>query len=170
MKKTNFYLNLTVILLALVVLSSCKKDDDDDDAKNDYYGKWQSKVYPSLTTAGAVEKMVFDFTNTTFEDKVYQGITADAMQPAAGIKGDIVYNAPSTLNADINEISVQGSPYINKSVDATMFATYFGATLGKILDEQFIATYKFEGDTMILYLPMKGSDQKITLKLGKVTE
>jgi len=169
MKKTNFYLNLIVILFALVVLSSCKKDDDDD-VKNDYYGKWQSKVYPSLTTAGAVEKMVFDFTNTTFEDKVYQGISADALQPAAGIKGDIVYNAPSTLNAEINEVSVQGSPYINKSVDATSFATYFGATLGKILDEQFIATYEFVGDTMIFNLPVKGSDQKITLKLGKVAE
>ena len=167
MKKSNLFLIPVLLVSTLMLISSCKKDDDSE-TKNPYYGKWQSRVYSSALAQGVLEKMVFDFTNTTFEDKVYQGLSADALQPAAGIKGDIVYTAPATIDAEINEISVGGSPYVNKNDDPTTFATYFALSMGALLEEEFTATYSFDGDTLVMSLPVKISDQPITIRLGKV--
>jgi hypothetical protein len=166
MKKTNFLLFLTLLFCSILLVTSCKKDDEE--TKNPYYGKWQSKAYGSPITPGALEKMVFDFTNTTFEDKVYQGVSADALQLVSGIRGSVDYTAPSTLDAEVNEISVGGSPYVNKNDDPTTFATFFALSMGAILDEEFTATYTMDGDSMIFSLPVKISETPITIKLGRV--
>jgi hypothetical protein len=163
MKKTNFYLSLTVVLFALIVLSSCKKDDD---TQNPYYGKWQSRAYP--VSATKLEKMEFNFTNTTFEDKVSQGTAADALSQVCAIKGDVVFTQPAILDVEINEVSVMGGPYIDKSTDSTTFATYFAGSLGTRLDEDFQATYTFSNDTMILLIPMKGFTSPVPLRLTKI--
>jgi hypothetical protein len=164
MKKTNLFLSLAVVVFALAVLSSCKKDDEE--SKNPYYGKWESRVYPISLTA--FEKMEFNFTNTTFEDKVSQGASATAITQVCAIKGDVVYTEPATIDAEINQVSVMGGAYVDKSTDPTTFATYFAASLGTRLTEQFQATYTFSNDTMILSIPMIGQSSPVQLRLTKV--
>jgi hypothetical protein len=166
MKRTNFFLILVTMVSTLVIISSCKKDSEE--TKNPYYGKWQSRAFNSPTDPTTFEKMVFDFTNTTFEDKVFQGASADALQQAAGIKGTIDYTAPSTIDVTVTEVSVGGSPYVDKSVDATTFETFFALSVGTLLDEQFTATFAVVGDSLELTLPVKISPDPITIKLGKV--
>lgn len=164
-KRMNFFFRLTVILTAITVFSAC--GDDDEETKNDYYGTWESRVYPANATLTLFEKMEFTFTNTTFEDKVYQGASADAIGLACGMKGEIIYNAPSTLNAEISDISIQGGAYTNKVSDRTAFDGKFSISLGTRLNEEFVATYTFSNDTMILLIPMKTSVNPVPLKLTK---
>ncbi len=170
-KKMIFYLKISLTLLVISMFSAC---GDEEETKNPYYGKWESRAYPSLSLQGApiFEKMEFDFTNTAFEDKVYQGVTADALQLALGIKGSVVYTEPSTLAVEVNEISLQGAPYVSKETDPTAFATSFGATMGQRLHETFTATYAFSNDTLIMTLPMinpaGGDDIPTPLRLTKV--
>lgn len=164
MKKTNFFLSLTIVIFSLVILSACKKDDEE--TKNPYYGKWESRAYPISQTI--FEKMVFEFTNTTFEDKVSQGTSASALTQVCAIKGDAVYTEPATLNVEVNQVAVMGGAYVDKSTDPTTFATYFAASLGTRLTEQFQATYSFSNDTMILLIPMIGQSSPVSLRLTKV--
>ena len=166
----NIYFKLSATLLVLILFWTCSKDKEE--TKNPYYGSWQSRAYPSMSTPGALERMEFTFTNNSFEDKIYQGATADALQLAAGIRGDISYTPPATLDATIIEISIQGGPYVSKETDPTAFATTFGATLGVLLYEEFTATYEFSNDTLILTLPMKnpqgGDDLMVPLRLTQM--
>ena len=55
----------------------------------------------------------------------------------------------------VNEISLQGGPYVSKASDATAFATTFNATLGNILYETFDANYIVRNDSMYMILPVK---------------
>jgi hypothetical protein len=164
MKKTNFFLSFTVVVFALAVLSSCKKDDEE--SNNPYVGKWQSRAYP--LSASLFEKMEFTFTNTTFEDKVSQGTSPTTLAQVCAIKGDVVYTEPSTLDVEINQVAVMGGAYVDKATDPTTFATYFAASLGARLEEEFQSTYTFSGDTMILLIPMIGQASPVPLKLTKV--
>jgi hypothetical protein len=172
MKKSKNYLSFFAVLLVLSFLTSCKEDEEE--TNNDYSGTWKSRVYPSMTNPLISEQMVFTFTNTTFEDKVYQGASATSLNFVSGMKGGVAYTAPSTIDVEVNEISVMGAPYIDKNVDETSFYTYFNATMGQLIYEEFTATYTMSGDTMTLSLPMKnpagGADIPASMKLIKQAE
>ena len=159
---------IAVAILAVFVYA-CEKDDED----KPYVGNWESAVYDAYSLTGDVvkEKMVFNFTNDAFEDQIYQGTTAEALAISAGMKGSVTNPSEGTLQAEINEISLQGGPYTDKLTDETAFYQKFNTTLGLSLYEEFTATYSFSNDTMILSLPAKnplgGDDITQRIRLTK---
>ncbi len=167
-KNRNFKIKFLPFLLAVLLITACEKDEEKN---KDYYGGWESNAYDSYSTQGIAikEKMAFTFTNNTFEDEVYQGLTADALTLAVGIKGDIENPEVGKMDAEINEISIQGGPYTDKQTDPTSFYTKFDGSIGMMLYEEFSLEYTIDVDTMILELPVKnpagGDDIMETLRL-----
>ena len=155
-------------LLAVLFFTAC---EDDEEKNKDYFGQWESNAYDSYSTQGVAikEKMVFTFTNTTFEDEIYQGLTADALAIAVGIRGDIQNPEQGIMDAEINEIAIQGGAYTDKNTDSTAFYTKFNGSIGAMLYEEFSLDYTIDVDTMLLELPVKnplgGDDITETLRL-----
>lgn len=156
MKKILNSLLALTLLVALFTFTSCESDDDEPNKP--YVGEWESAVYPlrhpvSGDTVGW-EKMVFTFTNTTFEDAIYQGQTADAVVSNLSMGGDIANPAEGELEADINILTVQGTA-IKKATQPDLFETTFNTFLAERLDQSFDATYTIDGETMVLTIPIK---------------
>lgn len=167
MKKLLIYLFLGTIM---GTINSCDKEETTPDKV--FVGKWQTAVYESYNLEGnpVAEQMTFIFTNNTFEDKIQQGTDANSLIFASAIKGTLSDVTDSTMNAEINELSVIQGIYINKENNPDNFQSTWDATLGKLLNEQFVATYIVNGDKMQMILPVKFMGQQTidTLNLNKI--
>jgi hypothetical protein len=149
-----FYFQSGIILLVFC-LTGCEESGN---PKKPYYGTWESTVYPvrDFTNGDTVgwEKMVFQFTNTSFKDDIYQGATSNSTSLALQMAGSMNNSTDNILQAEINEITYQGAT-VKKESDSVLFESMFMVTLGSRLNETFEATYKISQDTLIFTIPVK---------------
>jgi len=174
MKKINLFFLAGMLFATLFI--ACEEEEDKDnivvEEDKAYVGVWESAVYPSISLSGdtIVEKQKFTFTNTTVVDIISQGMSPDTLLTALGIKGSVDAFTDDSLAFEINEISVQGGPYVSKESDEESFNTTFSSTAGTFLYEEFKAKYIINDDKMQLILPIifMGNPVTDTLHLTKV--
>lgn len=166
MIKRIYFSCITVALTVFAfTLTSCEEETTSDENKA-YVGEWETNVYPSVT--GAMEKMYVTLTNTTFEDVVYQGASAEAIGFATAVKGDITFVEDGKIDVDITAVKVgsESGSYVEKASDETQFYAFFNGGIGQIMLESFTATYEvIDESSMRLIIPVTyGTD---TLNLTK---
>lgn len=163
---------LNYFLPILLIAGSISCDKETEEALKPYVGKWQTGVYESYSVTGdpVAEQMTFTFTNTTFEDKIHQGADATSLKFTSAIKGSISNDTDSTMDVEINELSIIEGIYINKENSPESFQSAWDATLGKLLMEEFSAKYLINGDKMQMIIPVKILGQVVndTLNLTKI--
>ena len=162
--KNLFFGGLTMLAVVALTFASCSEEAETD---KPYVGDWHTKAYYNADTV--LEQMFITFTNTTFEDIVKQGLTADAMSEAVKVKGDVEYVEDGKINIILQAVSAGGSPYIDKENEEA-FNLAFEATIGQAMKEEFEARYIITGDnTMGLIIPVKymGMEFTDTLNLMK---
>ena len=108
MKKLNFLLIAFLALsISSLVFTSCEDDENEPDKV--YVGEWESAIYPDIDLSTGLpkgtQKMVFEFTNTSFVGTIYAGLidaTTDAeLQEATAMKGSISATDTQKLNDSI---------------------------------------------------------------------
>ncbi len=177
--KGKLYLLFTVMII--FVAFSCDNDEETAEPNKPYVGQWNSNIYSTLSLSGKPikEQMRFTMTNNTFENRIYQSdtITSEDVMHVMAIKGSIDNSGDDTLSTEINSIAIgaDGTPFINKNDSKEieeLFDQQFGGTLGKMLFEEFDATYNLyaNGDSMLFTIPIKNDGDTINmpLKLGKI--
>lgn len=170
--KNYFFLTLMTVLCFSLVFISCDDEDKEDDKP--YAGTWETEAYNSMnfaTQQPIKEKMTITFTNTTFEDKISQGASADAMAIATKVKGDVTEVSDGNVEVEITGVALQDGTYIMKDSDKTNFEEIFylqsevAFGIGHVLKEKFTAKYELDGDKMMLILPVKNP-----ITSGEVTD
>ncbi|MCG8697940.1 MAG: hypothetical protein MI922_07795 [Bacteroidales bacterium] len=160
--KNYFFLTLMTVLCFSLVFVSCDDEDKEDDKP--YAGTWETEAYSSMnfaTQQPIKEKMTITFTNSTFEDKISQGASADAMSIATKVKGDVTEISDGSVEVSITGVALGDGTYLMKESDLEQFNKAFylkspqAFGIGNVLKEKFTAMYELDGDKMKLILPVK---------------
>ena len=172
MKKSLLFFS---VLLALVCIFSCEKESKEENKP--YAGKWESNIFPAVNPSNGdtiLQKMSFEFTNTTFTDAIAQskGITDLNLVVQATIGGTVDNFISDSLKVAINTISLVTGAQADRLQDPTTFNSLFDLALGSLLYKDFNAGFSFysDNDSMKLALPVKfmGMKAEQTIRLGKM--
>jgi hypothetical protein len=169
--KNSFKLFIGLAFTAALVTFSTSCDKEEDEVQKPYVGTWESSIYPvrDWTTGDTTswEKMIFTFTNTTFEDAIFAGTSSTQVSAGLTMGGDIENSTGNVLDASINKIIIGGAE-ISLATQAELFESTFQTYLGSRLEKSFEGSYTINADTLVLTIPMKSPNGLVDVNLKLV--
>jgi hypothetical protein len=123
----------------------CSKDDEvtpNNPEAQPYEGSWETAEFQNLVGGSVVmQKMDFDFTDTTFITQVFTIVSDVATIPLMGVKGDIVPGTNNNMDISLTDLgNNEGSTdltWYNRINDAQMFEGIYQQAIAQFYAQRF---------------------------------
>jgi len=154
MKKVFF---ISALAAFFVVFNACEKEEDGAA----YVGLWETVVYPAIDPMSQqeiVQKIEFDFQEASFQADVYNGVSADSLELAIGVKGNILSKTDSEMSVELMKVGINATEdrltWFSKDVpEDTVSYNRFIGLVSTTIPEKFDATYNIDGKNLNFIIP-----------------